>query len=62
MCYTWTMSDTTAVPKRQPIAVRLNDAERAMVEARAEEWGVSLAAAIRRMIREYGRDATGSKR
>jgi len=32
-----------------------------MVEARAEEWGVSLAAAIRRMIREHI-TRTGSKR
>jgi len=61
MWYTLDMGDTTAVPKRQPIAVRLNDVERAMVEARAKEWGVSLAAAIRRMIREHA-TRTGDQR
>jgi len=46
-------TDTAAKSKRQPTPLRLNDDERAMAQRWADEWGVSLAAAIRRMIREY---------
>jgi len=46
------MSDITLPSKRERIPVSINDKERAMLDAIAAEWGVSRAAAIRRLIRE----------
>lgn len=63
MCYTGGVkTDTAKTPKRQPTPLRLNDEERGMAQRWADEWGVSLAAAIRRIIREYGQGAKGGKR
>lgn len=46
------MSDTAPISKRKPILVRLDEKERTKLEALASVWGVTLAAAIRRLIRE----------
>lgn len=46
------MADTAPIPNRRPIPVRLDEVERAKLESMAATWGVSLAAAIRRLIRE----------
>ena len=52
MLYTSYMSDITPASIRQPIIVRLDNAERAKLEALAAAWGLSLAGAMRRLIRE----------
>jgi hypothetical protein len=50
------MNDIRSRPERLPksniVMVRMDDAERAMLECLAARWGVSLSAAIRRLIRE----------
>jgi len=46
------MSDITYAPRRERIPVSINADERAMLDALAAAWGVSRAAAIRRLIRE----------
>jgi hypothetical protein len=50
------MSDIHNGPERLPksniVMVRMDDTERAMLECLAARWGVSLSAAIRRLIRE----------
>ena len=50
------MSDIHNGPERLPksniVMVRMDDTERAMLERLAAMWGVSLSAAIRRLIRE----------
>jgi hypothetical protein len=56
------MTDIHTTPERLPksniVMVRMDDAERAILERLAAMWGVSLSAAIRRLIRESagGRD------
>jgi hypothetical protein len=46
------MSDIAPIPQRKVIPIRLSDGERATLQRLADAWGVSLAAAIRRLIRE----------
>ena len=50
------MNDIRSRPQRLPksniVMVRMDDTERAMLECLAARWGVSLSAAIRRLIRE----------
>jgi len=50
------MNDIRSRPQRLPksniVMVRMDDTERAMLERLAARWGVSLSAAIRRLIRE----------
>ncbi len=46
------MSDIQRRKKDWHILVRMDVDERAMVERIAAEWGVSLSAAIRRLVRE----------
>lgn len=40
------------IMRKKPLPVLLDDKEREILEALAEEWGLSLAGAIRRLIRE----------
>jgi hypothetical protein len=46
------MSDTRLISKRKPVLVRLDESERQKLEDISSAWGVTLAAAIRRLIRE----------
>jgi hypothetical protein len=50
------MNDIRSRPERMPksniVMVRMDDTERALLECLAARWGVSLSAAIRRLIRE----------
>lgn len=46
------MNDTDQTSEKKPIPVRLDSYERDRLEKIAAFWGVSLAAAIRRLIRE----------
>lgn len=46
------MADIAMKSKRNPLLVRMDDAERAKLTRLAESWGVPLAAAVRRLIRE----------
>lgn len=47
---------------RTAYLVRLDETERAALEAIARRWGVTLAAAMRRLIREAGKRAGKSPR
>lgn len=40
------------LPKSNIVMVRMDDTERVMLEQLAAKWGVTLSAAIRRLIRE----------
>jgi hypothetical protein len=40
------------LPKSNIVMVRMDDTERALLECLGARWGVSLSAAIRRLIRE----------
>lgn len=42
----------TVIAMRSPILIRFDDLERTKLERIAHHWGVSLAAAVRRLIRE----------
>jgi hypothetical protein len=46
------MSDIERLPKKSRLLVLLDAQERAMLERLAAQWGVSLAGAVRRLIRE----------
>jgi len=46
------MNDRQKPKKDLQILVRVDANERAMIERIADEWGVSLSAAMRRLIRE----------
>jgi predicted transcriptional regulator len=46
------MTDIGKKPKRNTLLIRLDDDERRKLEQLAATWGVPLAAAIRRLIRE----------
>jgi uncharacterized protein (DUF1778 family) len=46
------MSDVQRRKKEHRILVRVDDEERAMLERIAAAWGVTLSAAVRRLIRE----------
>jgi uncharacterized protein (DUF1778 family) len=46
------MSDVQRRTKNNRILVRVDDDERAMLERIAAAWGVTLSAAVRRLIRE----------
>jgi len=46
------MTDIIRASRRERIPVSINADERAMLDAIADAWGVSRAAAIRRLIRE----------
>jgi len=46
------MTDIKPASRRERIPVSINAEERAMLDAIAAAWGVSRAAAIRRLIRE----------
>lgn len=41
------------VKSKKPLPVYLDETEREKVELYSERWGVSLSAAIKRMVREY---------
>ena len=40
------------LPKSNIVMVRMDDTERVMLEQLAAKWGVTLSAAVRRLIRE----------
>jgi len=50
--YTVGMKDTQSRSRTQQMPLRLDDDERAKLEAIATMWGLSLSATIRRLIRE----------
>lgn len=50
--YNEAMSDSKSISKRKPLLVRLDDSEREKLDDVSAAWGVTLAAAIRRLIRE----------
>ncbi len=50
--YTTRMGDTKKEPHSYQMPLRLDDDERAKLEAIASMWRLSLAATIRRLIRE----------
>jgi hypothetical protein len=45
-------SDSISTPEKRPIPVLLDSYERERLEKLAAQWGVSLAGAVRRLIRE----------
>ncbi len=63
--YTEAMKDTQSRSRTRQMPLRLNDEERAKLEAIAAMWGLSLSATIRRLIREKWisgeREATAAK-
>lgn len=55
------MDSITPMRTRTAFLVRLDETERSTLERLARRWGVSLAAAMRRLIREAGKRAGRSK-
>jgi hypothetical protein len=51
------MAASKRLAKTHPVMVRLDDYERARLEEIAAAWGVTLSAALRRLIREAKTDA-----
>ena len=43
---------------RKGLLIQLDDAEKASLQAIAEDWGVSLAGAVRRLIRDKKKAST----
>ena len=46
-------------PLRKPIQVRFSEEEREMIESMANAWGVSIAQAVRRLVREAKEGVNG---